>query len=203
MTAVLQTIQDAEAVDGSVGFAARRWTLDEYHRMAEAGILGTDEHVELIEGEIIGPMPPQLTPHSVAVRLAKRFIQAVFDGDLLVDTQLPIVLEPASQPEPDLVVVPGPERKYLSQHPSAEDIRLVVEISDTTLSFDRGRKARLYAKHGIADYWIVNLVDRCVEVRRDPDVEVGYRTIHIAKPDDVIEPLSAPGKGVRVADLLP
>lgn len=186
-----------------MGGVPRHWTRAEYYHMAKAGVFGSEERVELIEGEIISRMPPQLMPHIVAIRLIGPVLRDVFGRQFSVESQLPISLGDDSEPEPDFVVVPEPARVYLSRNVGPMDVQLLIEVSDSTLSFDRGRKARLYAKHGIADYWIVNLVDRCVEVRRDPDVEVGYRTIHIAKPDDVIEPLSAPGKGVRVADLLP
>lgn len=181
----------------------RLWTRDEYHRMTEAGIFGPEERLELIAGQIIGPLPSLTPRHSTAIVLASQSLRNVFGLEYMIEARLPVALGANSEPEPDISVVIGPPRRYLEAHPGVEDTVLVVEIIDGAGSYKRDRKARLYAKHGIADYWIVNLVDRCVEVRREPDAEIGYRTIHIAKADDVIEPLAAPGKGVRVADLLP
>lgn len=181
----------------------RTWTRDEYEHMAEVGIFRSDEHTELIEGEIINQMAPQMKPHIVALMIGHRELSDLFGREYFVATQIPVALGDDSEPEPDFVVVSGPARRYLDSKPGPRDIHLLVEISESSLAFDRGRKALLYARHGIADYWIVNLIDGCVEVRRGPDPEIGYRTIRIVKPGEQIEPLAVPGKSASASELLP
>ncbi|MFB6230996.1 MAG: Uma2 family endonuclease [Salinibacter sp.] len=174
-----------------------RWTRQEYHALADAGFLGEDDPVELIEGEIV-QMSPQNTPHAVAVRLARRVLQRIFPGDeYLVDEQLPLALGPDSEPEPDVSVVEGNPRDFLEEHPASAV--LVVEVADASLQFDRTRKRELYARYGLPEYWIVNLVDRHLEVHRAPtDDAYAETTVHSA--DDAA---SLRNHSVAVSDLLP
>jgi Uma2 family endonuclease len=121
--------------------------------------------------------------------------------------QGPLDLGPYSEPEPDVAVVPGPRARYATQHPRTAV--LVVEVSDTTLAYDRTHKASLYAAAGIEDYWIINLVDGQVEVRRDPVPDPiqphghTYATLTVLRPPASVAPLAAPGAGLAIADLLP
>src|SRR5262249_53197486 len=123
-----------------------------------------------------------------------------------VRMQLPIDFGPYSEPEPDVSVVAGSRKDYKAGHPTTA--LLIIEVSDSTLAFDRGRKASLYAMRGIADYWIINLVDVQLEVRRDPrpdpsqPLEYGYADLKILRPGDVLSPLAAPHLVFAVADLL-
>jgi len=127
----------------------RRWTRQEYHDLAEAGFLGEDDPVELIEGEII-QMSPQNTPHAVAVRLVRRALQRVFAEDTyMVDEQLPLALAPDSEPEPDVAVVEGQPRDFLDDHPAMAV--LVVEVADGSLQFDQEKKQTLYGRHGLPE----------------------------------------------------
>ena len=144
-----------------------RLTVDEYYRMAEVGLLSPDARVELIEGEIID-MPPIGSRHAAAVDLlAKRFIRAV-DESALVRIQGPVRLNRRSEPQPDVAVLrPRPDR-YASSHPTAADVLLLVEVSDATLRFDREVKARLYARHGVPELWIVDLNHAQLHIFRDP-----------------------------------
>jgi Uma2 family endonuclease len=175
----------------------RRWTREEYHDLAEAGFLSEDDHVELIDGEIIH-MSPQDTPHAVAVRLAHQVLRRVFPEDTyLVNDQLPLALDPDSEPEPDVSVVEGHPRDFLDDHPT--EAVLVVEVADASLRFDRGEKHTLYARHGLPEYWIVNLVDRQLEVRREPgDDSYADTTVY-----DADETVSLRGHSISVSDLLP
>jgi Uma2 family endonuclease len=135
-----------------------RWTRREYHDLVDAGFLGEDDPVELINGENIH-MSPQNTPHVVAVRLVRRILQRVFSGDTyMVDEQLPLALGPESEPEPDVSVVEGQPRDVLDEHPLSA--ALVVEVAEASLQSDRTRKRDSYARHALPEYWIVNLVDR-------------------------------------------
>jgi Uma2 family endonuclease len=186
--------------------ALRRWTRDEYYKMAGAGIFAPGERVELIEGEIIA-MTPQDSPHATAGSLAEEALRGAFGPEFHVRSQRPLNLGQESEPEPDAAVVRGRPRDYVHAHPTTAV--LVVEISDTTLAFDRGPKAALYARAGIPEYWIVNLVDRVLEVHRDPGplphapAEYSFRSILRLGPAATVNPLQAPAATVRIADLLP
>jgi Uma2 family endonuclease len=178
----------------------RRWTREEYDRLVDLGFF-QDERLELLDGEII-TMTPQKGAHSVAVGKGQRALQAAFGDGVWVRPQLPLAVDAVSEPEPDLAVVPGEPDDYPEQPSSAV---LVVEVADTTLRYDRQRKASVYARGGITDYWIVNLIDRVVEVYREPvqgDDGWYYRLIRAYTPGEIVAPLGTTA-GVAVADLLP
>jgi Uma2 family endonuclease len=177
----------------------RRWTRDEYERMIATGLFAPDERVELIDGEIL-QVTPQGSFHATAIRLTEDALRAAFGSAFEVRAQLPLALDPASEPEPDVAVVPGSPRDYREVHPTAA--LLVIEIADTTLVHDRQRKGSLYARAGIQEYWIINLVDRCVEVYRDP-LQGRYGSSRRYLPGDHITPLVAPESKISVADILP
>lgn len=191
---------------GATAPQGRRWTREEYLKMADAGVFAPDERVELIEGGIVA-MTPQRGPHAASVRLAQETLRGVFGPGYDVRPQLPLSLGSDSEPEPDVAVVRGTPRDYVEGHPTTA--LLVVEVSEATLDFDRGTKAGLYAKAGIPEYWIVNLVDRVLEVHRDPAPEAGqpsdrgYRSIRRYGPAESVRPLGLGAGMVRVADLLP
>jgi len=181
-------------------------TVDRYDRLAELGWFG-DQRVELIEGRIVR-MAAQLEPQVASVSLGAKAAARAFGAGYYVRFQAPLVQGKFSKPEPDLAVVRGSERDYLNSGTPTTAL-LVIEISDTTLRQDRGRKASIYARWGIADYWILNLVDRQLEVHRDPvrdrkyKMGFGYASIQVVKPGDSIAPLAAPQALIAVADLLP
>ena len=180
----------------------KRWSRAEYDRMIEASIFAPGDHVELVEGEIV-TMTPQNGPHAMAVRLAQRALDAAFGPGFDVRSQLPLALSCESEPEPDVAVVAGSPRDYPG-HPTTA--LLVVEVADTSLSYDRKTKGPLYASAGITDYWIVNVVDRIVEVYREPvETSAGwaYRLISRHGAGDTVSPLACPGAAITVADLLP
>lgn len=182
----------------------RRWTREEYYRLGEAGFFD-DERVELLHGEI-WTLPPQNTPHFSAVEATAEALLAVFGAGFTARRHGPITLTDGTEPEPDVVIVPGSWRDYVVQHPTPSEVRLLVEVSDATLRKDRTTKAEDYARAGIADYWIVNLVHRQIEIFRDPLTRPEgalYRTRQILLPGDSLAPLSAPNNTVSVADLLP
>jgi len=171
--------------------------------MIETGILHEDEPVELIEGRLI-VAEPQNTPHALAIELAADALRAAFGPGWRIRIQLPIALGPDSEPEPDVSVVAGSPRDDRADHPSRA--ALVVEVADTSVRLDRGVKARVYARAGIPEYWIVNLAARVVEVHRHPRRRSGrharYSTVTIVRPGQSVQPLAAP-RPVAVADLLP
>lgn len=191
---------------GVTAARVRHWTREEYAKMAEAGIFAPGERVELVEGEII-QMTPQRSPHAVAVSLVYEELRSAFGPGSYVRQQLPLALGEESEPEPDAGVVRGAPRDYVDAHPGTA--LLVVEVSEATLEFDRGPKARMYAKARIPEYWLLNLIERVLEVRRDPgpacdgSPEFSYRQFRRYAPQETVRPLAAPGREIRVGDLLP
>ena len=147
-----------------------RLRIEQYHAIIQAGILTDDDSVELLEGWLVFKMPKN-PPHRATTRLVRTALENILPAGWYVDSQEPITLS-NSEPEPDIVVVRGDTRQYLDRHPGAEDIALIIEVSDTTLQRDRTVKKRIYARAGISIYWIVNLVEEQVEVYSQPLVEV-------------------------------
>jgi Uma2 family endonuclease len=184
----------------------RRWTRAEYDRMIDHGLLHEDDRVELIDGEIL-EMAPQLPRHSAMVAHVQKVLEAGFGSGYHARVQLPFALDPMSEPEPDIAVVAGVPRDYLDAHPHSA--ALLVEVAETTLRFDRSWKSSLYARAGIPEYWIVNLVDRRLEAygepAPDPSARYGwaYRAVRHLQASDDVSPLAAPGTRIPVADLLP
>ena len=183
----------------------RRWTRREYDRMVELGILGEDDPVELIDGEIV-TMAPEGRTHASAVRRAHIALQRVFGPQRYVQVGLPMAPDDVSEPEPDLAVLPGTVEDFEGEHPATA--LLVVEVAESSLRFDRKRKLGLYARSGIPEYWIVNLKHGRLEVYRDPapdlDADLGwhYRTVRSLTPGEEIVPLGT-DQAIAVADLLP
>jgi len=184
----------------------RLWTREEYLKMAEAGVFRPSERVELIGGRIVA-MSPQNSPHFTAIRLVEEALRTIFGAGYDVRVQGPLDLSPSSQPEPDIAVVRGTVRDYASAHPTTA--LLVVEVSESSLAFDRGEKASLYANASIPEYWVVNLPDSRLEVYRDPIpmpgqlYGYGYRSCVRYLATDTVTPLAAPQGAIKVADLLP
>jgi Uma2 family endonuclease len=146
--------------------AKKRLTRIEYERLVEKGVLGPGDRLELIAGLLLAA-EPQSASHYSAVRFAEMALARTFGEGWEVRTQAPIALDDASEPEPDVAVVRGGPRDYATAHP-AEPV-LVLEVALTSLDFDREQKSSLYARAGQPEYWIVNLVDRMLEIRRDPE----------------------------------
>jgi Uma2 family endonuclease len=179
----------------------RRWTVEEYHRAADAGVFAPGERLELIDGEIYW-ISPQKGPHLVATGLTRVVMERLFSTGWIVLVQAPVALGGDSEPEPDLAIVRGEWRDFVTGPPSTAE--LVIEVSDSTLAFDQGPKARRYARAGIAEYWIVNLPERLLEIRRDPDpVRAEYQTLSRHGSEEIVSPLATPSASVAVRDLLP
>ena len=182
----------------------RRWTAPEYYRMADLGFF-RGQNVELIDGEII-EMAPQRNAHVFCVTKVADALRQAFGPDHWVRVEAPLDLDPHFQPEPDVAVVEGPPHAG-ADHPKSA--LLVVEVSDTTLRFDRVEKSSLYARHGIAEYWIVNLVDELLEVHRGPAADVtqrygaSYAAVTVLKRGQTVSPSSRHEAVISVADLLP
>ncbi len=203
MAAVTQT---SRTIDPPSEPQPRLWTREEYYKMAEGGVFQPGEKVELIGGKVI-TMVPQDSPHYTAIDLAKEELRKIFAAGYVVRVQGPLDLGLISQPEPDVAVVRGTIRDYAKAHPNSA--LLVVEVSESSLAYDRGIKASLYASAGIPEYWVVNLVDRRLEISRDPIMMpgqphgYGYRTCTQYLATDAVTPLAAPQGMIAVVDLLP
>jgi Uma2 family endonuclease len=202
-TAVATTPVPAKPAKPAV--QAHRFTVEQYHRMIETGILTANDRVELLEGWIVDKMPHN-PPHDGTVSRINNRLPRFLPGGWMLRVQSAITLRD-SEPEPDLAAVRGPEEAYFSRHPGPRDIGLLVEVADSTLLNDRREKVPLYARFRIPVYWIVNINDRRIEVYTEP---VGGKTARYRHrrdcPSDQTVPLIL--DGVEVAqiparDLLP
>lgn len=180
--------------------ARRRFDVEAYYRMAEVGILGPDERVELIEGEIVA-MAAIGADHARASTVLTRMFVLGAGREAVVRVALPVRLDPHNEPEPDLALVRPHPTDYADRHPGPADVLLLVEVSHTSLRVDRAVKAPLYARHGIPEYWIVDLVGRALERHRDP-VPDGYRLVDRLGPGEGVAPAALPGLVVPLAEVL-
>lgn len=139
--------------------------------MGEAGVLDPEARVELIEGEIID-MPPIGTDHAYVVNRLNRLLARAVGEDVLLAVQQSLQLGPRSQPQPDLILARGSESKYRRTHPQPSDILLIIEVSHSTLSYDRKVKVPLYARHGIAEFWLIDVNGLQLHCMRQPQGEL-------------------------------
>jgi Uma2 family endonuclease len=178
----------------------RRLDVDDYHRMIDAGVLGEDDRVELLEGLLISGQTPTPAEAAAITAINTRFVRAAPDT-LVVRCQLPLTVGDATEPEPDVAVASAPDASGRHRHPRSA--LLVVEVAHTSLRIDRVLKTRLYAAAAIPEYWIVDVTRRAVEIYRDPDAAAGvYRTMTTASGDDELTTSTLPGLRVRVGEIL-
>lgn len=197
----------AHSAEGPPAVAPRlyRFRVDQYERMIAAGVLTSEDRVELIDGVVVRKMT-QNPPHAAAIDYTVAALRPLLREDWLLREQKPIKLSD-SEPEPDLVILRGPLRLYERRHPRPADLAVVVEVADTTLEFDRRDKGLAYARARIPVYWIINLIDRRVEVYTEPKggKSPAYRRRTDYSPDAEV-PLVIDGDEVgkiRVRELLP
>jgi Uma2 family endonuclease len=182
-----------------------RWTKAEYYRLGEQGFFH-GRRVELIEGRLM-VHSPQKSLHAAVVELLTELLQPLLPAGNGLRVQLPIDLGQTTEPEPDFAVVHGSARQRLAAHPTTAV--LIIEVADSSLRYDRRRKGSLYARAGIADYWLINLVDNRLEVYRDPVPDSTqlyghrYSTRVDLVPPATVSPLAFPGITIPVASLLP
>lgn len=183
-----------------------RWSRAAYDRLIEIGIFRPGDPVELLGGELV-VAEPQSSPHYTAICLAEEALRGAFGAGWQIRTQGPIALDDESEPEPDVAVAHGGVRDYSREHPARP--ALVVEVAVSSLPLDRNHKGSLYARARLDDYWIVNIVDRVLEVYRQPAVDASapfgwsYASRQTLGADSFIAPLAAPQASVAVAALLP
>lgn len=173
----------------------------EYLRMGEGGVFAPEARLELIEGEIV-EMAPIGSPHAGVVMILNRLFNRTAGDLAIVLVQSPLIVGDRSVPQPDLALLRPRADSYTRSHPTTADVLLVVEVSDTTLPFDLGRKIPLYARCGITEAWVIDLSERAVRVFRDPSPS-GYRASFTLQGDESVTALALPAIVVPVAALFP
>lgn len=168
-----------------------RLTVDEYHRMAETGILAPNARVELIEGEVID-MPPIGSPHAGTVSFLGKRLERAAGDHALVYVQNPLFLNMHQEPQPDLMLLRPRADFYRSAHPTPADVFLIVEVADTSLAYDTQIKLPLYAYHGIPEVWLVDLFNRRFLVHRTP-TPTGFQDVQTLTDLSAVTPLLLPG----------
>lgn len=186
---------------GDLPYALKhRLTIDAYYRMGQAGVFAPDARVELIEGEVVN-MPPIGSAHAGTVNTLNWLLTSALGERTVVAVQNPVRLGDDSELEPDVAVLrPRPDR-YRDSHPSPADVLLIVEIADTSLQFDRSTKIPLYARHGIPEAWLVDLVNRLVSIYREPKDGI-YRNVQTTGTPGTVELSQLPGVTIDLSGLL-
>ncbi|NJM00611.1 MAG: Uma2 family endonuclease [Synechococcaceae cyanobacterium SM2_3_2] len=178
------------------------WSVEDYHRMIENGLLTHDDRVELLEG-IVSQMSPKGVSHVIISRwIAERFRERLGVGSYLL-TQDPITLtEQGSEPEPDITIARGSMFDYTEHHPYPEDILLVIEVADSSIEIDKTIKMPIYARARIQDYWVVDIKAKEITIYRQP-VEDSYQAVQAVTGRDRLSPLAFPEIAFQVQDLFP
>lgn len=168
----------------------KRFTIEEYHRLTELGFFHEDDHIELIEGQLIH-MAAKGAAHETCNRLLMRELIRLLGDRATLQNQAPITLSNNGEPEPDFAILQNRPDNYLSAHPTPADVMLVIEIADSSLTYDQTTKLNSYAKENIQDYWIFNLIDMILELYSEPyrksASEFGYRVKRVALPNEVVK----------------
>jgi Uma2 family endonuclease len=180
--------------------ARRRFSVEDYHRMLQAGILSEDDRVELIDGEIV-EMAPIGPRHAGTVKGLAHLLWRRLQGRAIISVQDPIRLGEQSEPQPDLCLLRPRRDYYRRSHPTAADVLLVIEVAEATAEYDRQVKVPLYGRHGVAEVWLVDLEAQRVEVYRCPGAE-GYEEVRSLGRGETVSPLSFPDLTLGVDELL-
>src|SRR5688500_6004016 len=183
----------------AIEITRKRFTIDEYHRMAEAGILHEDDRVELIDGEIV-EMSPIGKHHAACVKRLIALLTEQIGRRAIVGAQDPVQLSDSSEPQPDITVLKFRDDYYEEQPPTPEDILLIIEVADSSLDFDRLVKLPRYARGGVPEVWIVNLAGGVIEVYREPVAGEYRETLQAVRGDVLVLPGVAAAQ-VRVEDV--
>ena len=176
----------------------RHWTRSEFERAIERGVFAEDDPIELLDGEIVC-VSPENRLHVATVDLVVERLRRVFGRGFVIRVQHPLSVGDRSLPEPDVAIVAGKPRDFLQAHPTMA--LLVVEVSDSSLRRDLGRKARTYARAGIVDYWVIDVRRRLLHVHRDP-TPTGYQRVTRVGARAMVKPVSRPRSRIKVSDLI-
>ncbi|MFO7536845.1 MAG: Uma2 family endonuclease [Chloroflexota bacterium] len=178
----------------------RLFTVDEYYRMAQTGILSPSDRVELIQGEIVAMSPIGPRHASIVSRLIHLFQPRVGER-AIVTAQSPVHLDTQSEPEPDLMLLHPRDDFYAGAHPRPSDVLLLIEVADSSLAYDRDVKSVLYAAVGIGEFWLIDLVAERIIVHRQPTADC-FRQMRIFLPGEQIAPQAIPDLSLPVAEIL-
>lgn len=178
----------------------KRFTVEEYERMGEAGILPERPRLELIGGEII-EMNPIGIRHAAVVKWLIRLLARQLRDTAMLSVQDPLVVDDRSEPQPDVMVLRLRPDGYYSAHPRVADVLLLIEVADSTLAYDTSIKLPLYARNGVVETWIVDLIHDVIQVHTEPSPE-GYRSVRVARAAETLVPRMLPEVSIRVADVL-
>jgi Uma2 family endonuclease len=162
-----------------------RLTVADYHRLGEAGVLGEDDRVELLEGQLVD-MSPIGPRHALAVDALTELLVLAASGRAVVRVQNPVVLDDTSEPQPDFALLRKPWQGYPTAHPRPADVYLLIEVADSSLDFDLGAKLELYARAGIREFWVVDLTTNRVLVHRNPG-DGKYRSIIAVEAPSILQ----------------
>ena len=197
---VTRFLNELAGIPAEMDDRIHKYTVAEYHVMGEAGILTQNDRVELIDGEIV-QMPPIGSSHQETVDVLTELFVSLVSGEARVRVQGPVRLGERGEPEPDLLLLRRREGFYRSAHPQPNDVFLAVEVSETTLRYDRNVKVPLYAQQGIPEVWLVNLPAETVEVYRDPQ-GAAYRETNQYRRGDTLSPQAFPNLQLAVEQML-
>lgn len=178
----------------------RHFNVDEYYRLAQAGVLKPDDRVELIEGEII-KMSPIGSPHAACVSRLNRLLQSIRKLEAIVAVQNPVRLSEFSEPVPDIALLKPRKDFYASQHPMPADVRLVIEVGETSAVSDRAIKLPLYARSEIPEVWLINLPKKCIEVYAETATD-SYRALIKYKRGEIVKSETIPMIAIAVNEIL-
>jgi Uma2 family endonuclease len=185
------------ATRAAEGFPRRSFTVAEIRRMVEAGIIAEDENFELIEGELV-PMSPKGNQHEVIKAALNEILAARKPGNLRLGVETSLYLDERTFVEPDLCLYPKP---ILPEDVAGRDVLLAIEVAGSSMSYDRGLKARIYARHGVAELWVVDAVTRATWVHRQPQADGQWGSVERVAADAPLSPAALPDIAVRMADL--
>lgn len=191
-----------ELIEGRVLAGGRPWrfTVEDFHRLGEAGILSDEERVELIDGEIVD-MAPIGSQHAGSLKRIVAFLRRGLGSEVILSVQDPLYLRDDREPQPDVMLLRHRDDYYSESHPTASDVLLLIEVADSSIAYDRMEKADLYAAHGVSEYWLVDLSKRAVLVHTSPS-SLGYRSVETRRGADTWTSTMLPTLSVRGQDLL-
>jgi Uma2 family endonuclease len=196
----MSQVFDTPEVSTSETSRRYRWSVADYHRLGDAGILDEDTPVELIDGELV-EMAPIGSPHGGEVKYLIHLFSSLLQGKVIISAQDPITLGDASEPQPDLALLRWRDDFYRQAHPGPEDVRLLIEVANTTARNDRDLKIPLYARHGIPEVWLLDLPQRRLERYLNP--EQGEYTQISYHRSGQISPSAFPNIAIQLTDLFP
>lgn len=194
---VVSFLTDRKIIAMAIPFARRPLTVEMYHALAEKGLLGEEDRVELINGDLV-PMSPLGSPHAACVRRLDKQLHRIAPTQVQISIQNPVQLNDQTEPEPDVALLKHREDFYAKAHPVPADVLLVIEVADSSLEKDRTIKLEGYAQAGIAEYWIINLVEGQVEIYTQPQERV-YKSRELRLSGDTVAVL---GEELKVEDIL-